>query len=564
MNLEEKTEERSMTAQTRTGALFAAAVVVLVLTVGASPSFAARGPVLKKIETLNGKAIAAYEAGDSEAAKKVLMDAVVLGKENGLAEDAALARTYLYLGLVHIEGLKDEERGQRFFTLALRIDPGIKLKPSLASPATSRAFDQASGKATELRAQDTANQVAEGMAAEVAGSQTERAQAQAGSDAKEGKQAETPKQARARAMRMAEQEREKKAEENQILKDLAVSREREAKELVLERARQAEEQQRLKLEREQQARAEQEKILRELALTKEREGKEREQRARQEQEKLRQDLVQAAEREKKERGEKDQLSRNKQDLERQLAETQQRERAERAAKEQLAKDKQGLEKLLATEKTRMQNELKEMSKQLAATTEREKKERAAKEDLQEEKRLTVLRESDARRLVQTQKEQKEKEVRERAKLAEGPPLPSSLPERLTCSTPDETPPETDVYVHCAPQGAVKADEITLYYRPSGSARFHTMAMERTKKGWYTALVPAALVKGRMLQYYVEAENGRGRTAASNGKPASPNVVMINRWPKVAAATATASTAAVDGDLVRASTRNARKAPSRRR
>jgi hypothetical protein len=553
--IEAKTQETPMTAYSRTGALFAAAVLSLVLTAGSAPAFAARGSVLKKIESLNAKAIAAYEAGDSEAAKTVLMDAVVLGKENGLAEDAALARTYLNLGLVHIEGLKDQERGQRFFTLALRVDPGVKLKPSLASPAIGRAFEEAQASANEQRAQETANQVAEGMAAEAAGAQPEEAATA------QGKKAETAKQARARALRLAEQEREQKAEEDKILRDLAISREREAKELVQERARQAEERQRLKLEQEQQARAEQEKILRELALTKEREAKERDQRAREEQAKLRQDLMQAAEREKKERGEKEQLHRTKQELERQLAETQQRERAERAAKEQLAKDKQQLEKLLAAEKARMQSELKEMGKQLAAATEREKKERAVKEDLQEEKRLTVLRESDARRLAQTQKEQKEREARERAKLAEGPAMPASLPEPLTCSTPDETPPETDVYVHCAPQGSVKAEEITLYYRTSGSSRFHTMAMERSRKGWYTAVVPASLVKGRMLQYYVQADNARGRSAASNGKPASPNVVMINRWPKVAdAVTATSA----DGDLARASLRNARKAPARRR
>jgi hypothetical protein len=93
-----------------------------------------------------------------------------------------------------------------------------------------------------------------------------------------------------------------------------------------------------------------------------------------------------------------------------------------------------------------------------------------------------------------------------------------------------------------PQGGVKAEEITLYYRPSGSSRFNTMAMERSRKGWYTAVLPGPLVKGRMLQYYVEAGNGRGKTVASNGKPSSPNVVMINRWPKVADATADVPTA----------------------
>ena len=501
------------------------AVAALLLSLAATPIAEAAPAAIKKIENLNAKAIAAYEGGDSEAAKTLLLDAVVLGKANGLGEHVAVGRTYLNLGLIHIDGLKDAERGERYFTLALRIDPSIKMKSGMANDDVVRAFE----KARTLAAAEQARQ------AETA-SDTE---AQLAEQAAQSAGAEKEKRSKAAA---AAQEKADREEQDKILRELASTREREAKDKEKAALLAAQE----KREREQKAKEEQDKILRDLAAAREREAKETAQREREEKERLRQELAQAAARDKeraaKEAQERAQMGKWKADVEKDLAATREREKAERAAKEQLAKDKQALEKLLAAEKERLEKEMKELAKKLAEAEAREKKERAAKEDLQEEKRLTVLRETDARRLAQQQKEQREKEAATRAALAEGPALPANIPERLHCSTPDEAPPETDFFVHCVPQGSVKADEITLFYRPSGSSRFNTMAMERSRKGWYTAVVPGALVKGRMLQYYVEAGNARGKAAASNGKASSPNVVMINRWPKVADATTTSAPA----------------------
>jgi hypothetical protein len=114
-------------------------------------------------------------------------------------------------------------------------------------------------------------------------------------------------------------------------------------------------------------------------------------------------------------------------------------------------------------------------------------------------------------------------------------MPSSLPQKLYCLTADSHPRGADVYVHCATQSSVKADQLTLYYRPSGHANFSSAGMERSRGGWRTAMIPAALVKGTMLQYYVEARSGR-RVAASNGKPTLPNITMVNQFPTVATET----------------------------
>lgn len=77
----------------------------------------------KKVEAIDVEAMAAYKAKDAQKAKTKLLEAIVLGKENGLETHAVMARAYLHLGVVQAEGLKDEEKGQRYLSLALRSSP---------------------------------------------------------------------------------------------------------------------------------------------------------------------------------------------------------------------------------------------------------------------------------------------------------------------------------------------------------------------------------------------------------------------------------------------------------
>ena len=498
----------------------------------ARPAHAAPAAVIKKIEGLNSRAIAAYESGDSESAKALLLDAVVLGKTNNLDSHAAVARSYLNLGLVHIDGLKDETKGERYFAAALRIDPSIQMKPGLANDNVVRAFDRARVQA----AKDKANEAKAEAETEVAAAKLEESAAQQAPLAKEsGPSPAEEKKAR-------EREKKERDEQDKILKGVAQAREQES------RSREQEAR-----SREQKAREERDKILTGVAQAREKEAKEREQAVREDRDKVKQDLLAAEQREKlvrsdkekvqsdkerlqsdKERlqGDKDHLSKDKADLEKQLALAQQRER-EKDRKEQ-------------DEKQRLLKEKQDVEKRLGQAEEREKKERQAKEKLQEEKQQALTREQEAKSKLQEEKRQaqareqaaKDAEARakqDRARLAEGPEMPASIPQKLFCTTPDESPPGADVHVHCAPQGQIKAEEITLYYRPSGSPRFNTLAMERNRKGWYAAMIPAALIKGSMLQYYVEARNERGHTIVANGKPAFPNVVMVNRPNAVAQA-----------------------------
>jgi len=88
------------------------------------------------------------------------------------------------------------------------------------------------------------------------------------------------------------------------------------------------------------------------------------------------------------------------------------------------------------------------------------------------------------------------------------------------------PSDTDLFVHCVPKPGLGAKVMALYYRPGGVAVFNTLVLERSRKGWYVGTIPGGKVRGKMLQYYVEARDGRDGVAAANGKPGSPNVMTI--------------------------------------
>ncbi len=521
--------------------------VVLATLMAASLTTVALGApaaVIKKIEVLNGKAIQAYEEADTEKAKSLLLDAVVLGKMNGLGEKPALARTYLNLGLVHVDGLKDEEKGARYFSLALRVDPKINLKPGLASPAVDRVFAAARVEAKAASERDEQ----ESDSAEAAATGTAEASAADGKRA----EAESAKRAEADAKRAeAELEAAKRAEADRVITERANAAREQAE---ASRRRLADE--KASKQREREARDERDKILTDLADAREREAKEQAARDKEEREQLRRDavaasqrhksdlatladrhkndLAQAAARSKAQDADKARLEREKAQLIAEKAALGNEKAAlqkkvadlERAAKE--AADRAvALDKSNAGEKQKLLVEKAAVEKRLGEAEGREKNERAAKDKLIEEQRLAVLR---AKKEKEEAAAEAKRLVEERERLAAGPDLPAQVREKVHCTTPDTHPPGVDVFVHCMTQAQVKSDELNLFYRPSGQPRYNSVAMERNKKGWFTAAIPAAVIKGSMLQYYVEADGGRGRALASNGKAGSPNVITVNRWP----------------------------------
>lgn len=428
--------------------------------------------ILQQITSLNKGAIAAYSDGDFDKAKSQLLQAVALAKkDNELQTHPLMARTFLHLGVLYVDGFEDNPGGIAYFVKALKIRPDIEVSQSLATKTVKSAFEEAKGQAGPAEAA-SASTAAKKEAVATQGGDAEAKPAVKMSAADKKKAAADEKKAAA------------SEEKDRLAKEKAQAQGNEAKERAAKEKLTAE-----KAEKEKQlaqAKASQDQL--------QKEAKEKEKLAQAEKDKLVKELAQVKDSEAKERAAKEKLAAEKADKEKQLAEA-------KASILQLQKDKADKEK------------------QLADAAVREKNERDAKEKLEKEKQL-----ADA-----TEKERKSNEEKERVnreKLAAGPDLPSHFERPIYCAIPDEAQAGTDLFVHCVAQASFKDKEIAFFYRPSGGSHYNSLALEPSKKGWRAAMIPGERVTGKNLQYYVEVRDTHGGVAAADGKPSSPNILTL--------------------------------------
>jgi hypothetical protein len=232
--------------------------------------------------------------------------------------------------------------------------------------------------------------------------------------------------------------------------------------------------------------------------------------------------AEAREREKQEQIQREQ----KQKIEQELAQAKAGESRGQAEKDKLAREKAEADKALADAKARiagLEKEKADGDKAVAATKDNEAKERAAKEKL--EKELQAMEARDKQRQAQDEAQRRDREQDEA-----GPDLPTHLSEPITCTVGDQVEAGADLFVHCAPRPALGAKVLSFYFRPSGSVLYNATVMERTKKGWYVALVPGSRIYGKLIQYYVEARDAKQDIVASNGKASSPNIATVRSGP----------------------------------
>lgn len=105
-------------------------------------------------------------------------------------------------------------------------------------------------------------------------------------------------------------------------------------------------------------------------------------------------------------------------------------------------------------------------------------------------------------------------------------LPDPMPEPVFCHVPAKIPPGQDVTLWCGVDKNLRARNATLYARPADQIEFTSVEMKRSDGGWWVGTVPAPLVHGNMLQFYVQAEKSNGEALAANGNVGSPNFVII--------------------------------------
>ena len=119
---------------------------VLLLALAAMPRVAAAAneeAAVKKVTTLNMKAIEAYNKQDYESARAQLKEALEVCAASGLDKHPIRARTHIHFGIVAIVGFKQREVGLKQFRKALEVQPDIKLTKQLITPELQDAFEEA-------------------------------------------------------------------------------------------------------------------------------------------------------------------------------------------------------------------------------------------------------------------------------------------------------------------------------------------------------------------------------------------------------------------------------------
>ena len=104
-------------------------------------------PLVDKIVQMNKKALDDYDTLEWDSAKRTLLEALVIGKKNGLENHPVMARTYVHLGCVYITGVKDRQKGVQSFARAIEIDPTIKIERTMTDDDLEQAFAEAAKQA---------------------------------------------------------------------------------------------------------------------------------------------------------------------------------------------------------------------------------------------------------------------------------------------------------------------------------------------------------------------------------------------------------------------------------
>ena len=532
-------------------ASFACSLLLLLVAAGKSQAGDQKA-VIEKIKVHYQAAAAAYDDGDFDKTKVQLQQAIALSKENGVASNKIVAQTYLLFGVLEVAGFKDPDAGVRSFAKALDISPAIQLPPSMASKAVLAAFERAENQSSPGDTSAGGKEPSRPSAVEV---EKEKPKPPSAAESKRADAESKDRDKRSRDDRVRDDklvddlaqskigESRAEAEKSRLQKDSSDKdrqlAETKARIAQLEKEKQEQDKQladtKTRLQQLEKDKPDKDKQVadakgrasqlekerleqdKQLAASKDAARKENEANDKLKKEKLESDR-QAADA----KARLQQLTKEKQETDQQLATARADGKREHEANDKLEKTKAESERQLADTKGRLQQltkEKQETDRQLATTRDGEKRERESREKLEK-----VWQEAQTR---DKEKKNRDEQARlEHDKLVDGPDLPGHFSEPIFCTVPDEIPQGADLYVHCVPHANVSAKIVALYYRAGGTVIYNATTMERSRKGWYTALIPGTRLTGKVLQYYVEARDSRQAVAATNGKSSSPNIATI--------------------------------------
>jgi hypothetical protein len=101
--------------------------------------------VKEKISELNRQALADYAANDYESARLGLREAIIIAGRAGLNADPLMAQLWADLGALYINGMRDQTKAQKAFSVALKLQPGVLPSESMLTPEVRAALAAAGG-----------------------------------------------------------------------------------------------------------------------------------------------------------------------------------------------------------------------------------------------------------------------------------------------------------------------------------------------------------------------------------------------------------------------------------
>jgi len=108
---------------------------------------------------------------------------------------------------------------------------------------------------------------------------------------------------------------------------------------------------------------------------------------------------------------------------------------------------------------------------------------------------------------------------------EEPDLPSKIV-ALDCPYPSDIAPGKKLTLRCAAADNLGIANVNLFYKGYQMEDYESIAMEKSSKGWWQAVVPRKSVDGKSLQFYFEGVDATDNPVVSNGRAESPNVMLI--------------------------------------
>jgi tetratricopeptide (TPR) repeat protein len=115
----------------------------LFLQIGVASAAKKSQDTIGKVVEVNKQALAQLQAGNYDAARDALWNAIAVLNDANMADHEISARTHVHLAAVYMTGFNDRTKAVRQFVMALKINPSIKITPQVETAALDEAFDAA-------------------------------------------------------------------------------------------------------------------------------------------------------------------------------------------------------------------------------------------------------------------------------------------------------------------------------------------------------------------------------------------------------------------------------------